>query len=130
MTSSVKIKLQLTTNEITSNYVFDTIFKISQKSLLLKHAEIAKEIVTLAAKKGEEGLHDDDWKEFIQKYAIKQHTYFYILKRLKDAGILRKSKGKYYVIWDFIDHLGNMSTVMNNFYRDIGAIRQKQEGQP
>lgn len=125
MTNKIKIQLHVSKQEITSDYIFETIFKISEKSKNLNHAEIAKELVMLAAKKGEEGLYDQDWRIVTEKYKIPQHVYFYIIKRLKDAGILRKSKGKYYLIYDFIDHLGDMSTIMNNFYRDIGTIRQR-----
>jgi hypothetical protein len=122
------IKMRITPEyEITSDYVFGAIFKISKKSLVEGEtfASIAKEIMEIAAKKGDDGLFSEDWKQTMKKFNINQHTYFTIIRRLKDAGMLRKSQGKYYVIWDFVDRLGDMATAMTNFYRDIGKTRKE-----
>ena len=124
MTGTIKMKLVVTNQEVTSEYVFETLFKISEKSKDLNHATIAKEIVILAAKRGEKGLFADDWKTIIQKYNLSSHQYFYIIKTLKNAGILRKTKGRYYVIKDFNKHLTKMVTAMNEFYMDIGAANE------
>ena len=123
MVGIVKIKLHVTQQEVNSDYVFETLFKISEKSEKpgFKNHEIAKEIVKLAAKRGEEGLFADDWKGLLEKYELSEYQYFSILRTLKNAGILRKTKGKYYVMKDFQKHLAKMVSAMNEFYMDIGA---------
>ena len=122
MTGVVKMRLVVTTQEVTSDYVFDCLFKISKKSLqdANRYAEIAKQIMVMASKRGQEGLYANDWQAHIDKLNIKSHIYFSILKRLKAAGLLRKTGGKYYIIRDFPEHLAKMVGAMNSFYMDLG----------
>ena len=126
MAKQVKLKIDLTKREITSDYVFDTLFKISEKSKTLNHAEIAKEIIKLVAIKGKSGLYEEDWKEVIERFQIPKHVYFNILKRLKDAGLVRKSLGKYYLLWTFTDHLNDMATSLTKLYQELGITRREK----
>ena len=121
MVGIIKVKLEITNNEVTSDYVFDTLFKISEKSKNTKNGQIAKELVRLAAKRGDEGLMVEDWKSTIEKFGLSNKQYFTIIKTLKNAGILRKTKGKYYVTKNFTKHLAKMVSAMNEFYMDIGV---------
>ena len=121
MVGIIKVKLEITNNEITSDYVFDTLFKISEKSKNTNHGQIAKELVRLAAKRGDEGLFVDEWRTTIKNHELSDKQYFTIIKTLKNAGILRKTKGKYYVTKNFTKHLAKMVSAMNEFYMDIGV---------
>ena len=126
MTSTIKMKIDLNIQEVKSDDVLASIFKISDKSKNSDHARIAKDILILAAKRGEQGLWATDWKNYIKNNNIKEHTYFQIIKRLKNAGLLRKSRKKYYVIRHFNNHLMKMATAMNLFYMDIGVVDVNQ----
>lgn len=120
MTTTIKMKIHPATQEVTSDYVLDCIFQISEKSTTSNFGTIAKELLKLVAKKGDEGLHAEDWKQIIQSNKLEQHQYFSIIKTLKNAGIIRKTKGRYYLINDFKNHLGKMSSAMSQFYMDMG----------
>lgn len=120
----IKLKINITQNEITSDYVLECLFDISEKSNKKNQAAIAKQIIKDVAVKGQEGVWEEDWKHMMKKHDIKKHTYFKIIKKLKDAGIIRKSKGKYYLLYTFIDHLGEMSSALNKFYRDNGKTKR------
>ena len=126
MSGTIKMQLVITNQEVTSDYVFETLFKISSKSKNLKHAEIAKQIIIMAARRGESGLFDKDWKSVIselqEKYDIKAHVYFSIIKKLRDSGMLRKSVGKFYVTKDFAEHMTKMVSAINAFYMDLGVL--------
>jgi hypothetical protein len=123
MVGTIKLKLHITQQEVNSDYVFETLFRISGKSEQagFNHHQIAKEIVKLAARRGDDGLFAEDWKNLIEKYELSEHQYFSIIRTLKNAGILRKTKGKYYLIKEFQKHLAKMASAMNEFYMDLGV---------
>jgi len=126
MANTIKMKMDLNVKEVTSDYVLGCIFQISVKSNNLEHAKIAKSIIVLASERGEKGLWSKDWQDYIKANNIKEHTYFQVIKRLKDAGILRKSLGKYYVIKNFNRHLEKMTIAMNRFFMDLGIEEEKE----
>lgn len=119
--SHVKLRINVKNQEVTSDYVFDSLFKMTKVSQESNLGRIAKELVKLAAKRGDAGLFAEDWEDVIKKYEVSRYNYFFIIKTLKSAGILRKTKGRYYVIKDFNKHLTKMVTAMNEFYMDIGV---------
>jgi hypothetical protein len=128
---AIKLRIKTTEKHFEVDYVFRSIFSISEKSKIGRTdskgqplpdlAEIAKEFVIKAARRGDEGLLVSDAQDMIETYKISRHQYFLIIRRLKQAGILRKSKGKFYVISDFSKHLGEMSAIMNRFYMSLGV---------
>ena len=52
---------------------------------------------------------------------ITQARYFYIIRTLKKAGIITKSKGKYYISKVFASHLTKMASGFNALLIDLGA---------
>ena len=126
MVGTAKMQIAFTETEITSDYVLEALFQISEKSKNLNHATIAKEIIKMASKRGQEGLHSSDWKKQAEELGIKSHVYFAIIKKLKDAGILRKTNGRYYVIHKFQDHLSRMASAMNDLYIKLGIDREEK----
>ena len=82
MVGQIKLKLDITQKEITSDYIFETLFKISRKSETFDFSndKTAKELVILALKRGEEGFYAQDWADIIKEKGISQNQYFTILR--------------------------------------------------
>jgi hypothetical protein len=124
MGNANEIKLNLIpSEEITVDYVFSALFKISQKSKnsTCDFPALAREIVEKAANKGSKGLLVQDAIEWYESKQMTKDQYFFILRRLKQAGVMRKSKGKFYLIREFNEHLGDMAGAMNRFYMRLGV---------
>ena len=117
---SVKIHIYPTRKDFQSDYVVNSLFNLSKRSEGKQFGEKAKQILEKAYKKGNEGLQAADWKVVHEELGVSQSQYFYIIHTLKAAGLLRKTKGRYYVTKTLAEHLYNMSAALNAMFSDWG----------
>jgi hypothetical protein len=128
MTSECQTKLRIypTKEYVDINYLIDTIFKTTEKNKDNNISSTAAiKIIDKAAKRGDDGLWCCDWKDQVKELNVTPSQYFHIIKTLKNARILTKSKGKLYLINGFGNHLSTMASAFNRYMLDKGITRIK-----
>lgn len=117
----VNIQLKPSRKFVDADYFFEMLFwkKIS-KNIEVNYPEIAKQIFYKAAQRGDKGLFADGWREMIQELNVSPNQYFLTLRRLKQAGMIEKSKGRFYVSRNLKDHLNALAASYNRFLIDMG----------
>ena len=104
--------------------IMDSLFKTTEKTKdddTLSTA--ALKLIEKAAKRGDEGLWCSDWKEHIKELDISHSQYFHILRVLKNSQIITRSKGKFYLITGFGQHLSLMAATFNMYMNNKGVLR-------
>jgi hypothetical protein len=119
----VKERNKTNLHEVTFRYVLETIFWISKKSIGNDDPEHAEKILIEASKRGDKGLFVEDTRQIIKELGIAEAKYFHITKTLKQHGLLRKTKGRFYCIYEYADHLSKKSTAINAWLMDHGISR-------
>lgn len=115
----IKMRLKPNTQYVDAEYILKSLLNLSAKEKKADLVPAAKEIITLAATRGDEGLYSEDWEKTTKELNITQSQYFYILKILKNAGIIYKSKGRFYISKTFVEHLRNMTKTMDAWLTDL-----------
>lgn len=112
----MKLRVQpMARQYVDADYVFECIFSISSKSIGKKFAQHAKALLQEAAIYGEEGLQVQMWKEKHKKLEMTKDQYFFVLRTLKNAGLIERKAGRYFVRKKFCEHLMQMSMALNSF---------------
>lgn len=116
---TIKMRVKPHTQYVDSDYLLEALLNLSAKENKTDLVPAAKEIIILTAKRGDEGLFSQDWEVMAKKLNITQSQYFYILKTLKNAGIITKSKGRFYMSKVFVEHLRNMTKTWDAWLTDL-----------
>ena len=119
--NELKLRIFPNRKDLSSDYVLDCLFNLTKKEKEVNLGHKAKLIIKKAAQRGEQGLFSHQWEEQAQELGLTQSQYFYIVRILKNAGIIYKSKGRYYISRSFAEHLAGMATAFNAFMMDLGV---------
>jgi len=117
-----RLRIYPNLEDFNSDYVLRCLLDLSKKEEKADLVPAAKELMRMAAARGDKGLFASDWKKVKEELEITESQYFYILKILKNAGILYKSKGRFYLSKVFGTHLSKMASAWNARMIDLGAL--------
>jgi transcriptional regulator TrmB len=104
-------------------YVLQTIAWTSKKSIGNDDPDIMLKIIEETAKKGVKGLHVEDTQKIIKKLNIPEHKYYTLLRKMKQCGLIRKTKGRFYLIYELADHYSDKSAAITRRYNRLGVKR-------
>lgn len=123
MGKDTKIKLRITPRQQTVDpeYILSTLFNLTDRKEKKDLVPAAKEILEMVSTRGQDGLYSEDWEQTARKLKISQSQYFTIIRTLKNAGLIYKSKGRFYLSKRFIEHMKKMYTGMRDYWLDLGA---------
>lgn len=117
----IRMRLKPHNKNVDMDLILWGIINLSQKDSidLVPHA---KELLAIVAKRGDDGLFSSDWQANAKALNISESQYFDILKKLKAAGIIYKSKGRYYFSKELMNHFKSLFQTLRNYLEDHGAI--------
>lgn len=119
--TTIKLRLKPNVQSVDVDYVLGSLLNLSAKETKANLVPAARKIIMKAATKGDKGLLCDQWPEMIKELNITQSQYFYILNIIKRAGIIYKSKGRFYISKTFAEHMTKFASTMNGFLMDLAA---------
>ncbi len=117
----IKMRVRPNTQVVDTNYILNSLLNLSVR-ISTDLVPAAKQIIAQAARRGDDGLFCSDWEENYKKLDLTQAQYFYVIKILKNAGIIYKSKGRFYIAKVFAQHMAKIASAMNNLLMDLGAL--------
>jgi len=120
--TEIKMRLWPNTRAVDLDYILKTLLNLSKKKEKTDLVPAAKQILLWTAKRGDDGLYSQNWEENAKTLKITQSQYFHILNTLKRAGMIYKSKGKFYISKVFAEHIKKIYTTLRDYMDDLGAV--------
>lgn len=89
----MNVQLKTSRKFVDADHFFEILFwKEKSKNMEINYSDVAKRIFQKVAQRGDEGLFADGWREMIQELNFSPNQYFLALRKLKQAGMIEKSK--------------------------------------
>ena len=119
--NKVSILLRPNQQQVDTNYIFESLFWKEHSNNQINYAEKAQQIFNRAAKRGDNRLGIDNYEKVIEELGLTKHQYYLILRRLREAGLIYKSQGKFYISTIYKTHIQRMAATINNMLLDKGV---------
>jgi len=119
--SVAKLRIYPNRKDLNFDYVLDCLLNLTKREKKINLGWKARLILDKVALHGDDGLFSKDWDTQRKALGLTEAQYFYVIKVLKNAGLIYKSKGRYYLSKTFAEHMTRIASSANAFMMEKGA---------